>query len=101
MRMTLSKPAQALADRLPDDATPMRKIGAAASYLHAGLDGSEEFLTACIDEARTELDAPRRWIDMALGETEFDMITWQEILATLNEQERSDAVKAMKARMAG
>lgn len=82
-----------LEDTLPPDATPLRKISAAAQA------GDEKLMDKFIAEARAGgirpdlVDYAR---DSSQGKVDFDLFLWQEALATMNDEERATAIAAMK-----
>ncbi len=79
---------------LPEDATPLRKIAAAVSWRRE----ADDFVQQYVAEARAAGGMREVLIDLALG-TRFDMETWQEALATMNEEEVAVATRAMRQRL--
>lgn len=77
---------------LPSDATPLRKISAAAQW------GDEMLLKRYITEARAAgirkalVDYAR---DYSLGKIGFDLFLWQEAPVTMNTEERTTAIAAI------
>lgn len=82
-----------LENTLPPDATPLRKISAAAQW------GDETLTVQYVTEARAA-DIRSRLVeyarDSSLGLVDFDVFLWQEALATMNPEERATAIAAMK-----
>ena len=82
-----------LENTLPPDASPLRKISAAAQW------GDDALLGQYVAEARAAgirpglLEYAR---DSSLGKVDIDLFLWQEALATMNADERATAVAAMK-----
>lgn len=85
-------------DTLPLDATPLRKISAAAQW------GDEKLMKKYVAEARAAgirsrlVDYAR---DSSLGKEAFDVFLWQEALATMNAEERATAMAAMQQSLGG
>lgn len=83
-----------LENTLPPDATPLRKISAAAQW------ADDKLLQQYVAEARDAgirsalVDYAR---DSSLGKVEFDLFMWQEALATMNPEESDTAIAAMKS----
>jgi predicted DsbA family dithiol-disulfide isomerase len=86
----VSEPTLVMTLLLTKDATPLRKVAAAASWRR----DVQTLLDHYVAEAR---DAGMRQalIDLALGEA-FDVATWHEALATMNEEEQGAARREMR-----